>query len=521
MEDNNMMTDVLVIGCGVGGAVTALAAADRGCKVIMLSRRNGVEDTNTVRAQGGIIYKGKLPPAELGKDIQTAGCNRCWQEAVDHMTKVGPELVDKWLVQRSGVAFDRGEDGAYDMTREGGHGEARIAHCQDKTGYDIAHCLIEQVQKHPNITVLEDATAIDLLTTTHHSKNFQDLYGDTECFGAYVLLNRPHKILEIYAKETVLATGGIGQIYLHTTNNESARGDGYAMAYRAGARMLNMEFVQFHPTTLYLEGAHNFLITESLRGEGALLKDRQGRTFAEHYHEMGSLAPRDIVARAIHHEMWKEQQNCMYLDISFKDGDWLKKRFPTIYQNCLDFGIDITKEPIPIVPAAHYFCGGVLVDLKARSSIRRLRAVGEVSCTGIHGANRLASTSLLEAVIWGACAGEDIAEQVATAKYWKFPVIDHWKEETEQVESAMIKQDWMTIRQTMWNYVGLVRSPRRLHRAKLILRELQNETETFYRRAEMTDTIIGLRNGLQAAMIVLQAALFNPRSLGCHYIEND
>ena len=520
MLEKNYETDVLVIGCGVGGAVTALAAADNGCKVIMLSRKEGVEDTSTVRTQGGIIYKGKLPPEELGKDIQTAGCGRCWEVAVDHLTKVGPELVDKWLVKRAGVKFDEGKEG-YDLTREGGHGEPRIAHCRDKTGYDIAHCLFDTVRKHPNVTVLEDATAIDLLTTTHHSRDPQDLYRPTECFGAYVLLNKPHEIIEIYAKETVLATGGVGRIYLHTTNNESARGDGYAMAYRAGARLLNMEFVQFHPTTLYLEGAKNFLITESLRGEGAVLKDRHGNTFMEHYHEMASLAPRDIVARAIHHEMLKEQQNCMYLDISFKDPEWLKERFPTIYQNCLQFGVDITKEPIPIVPAAHYSCGGVLVDLKARSSIDRLRAVGEVSCTGIHGANRLASTSLLEAVIWGACAGEDIAKRVAEKKDWAFPVIDPWKEEREPVEPAMIKQDWMTIRQTMWNYVGLVRSPKRLHRAKLILRELQNETETFYRRAALTDTIIGLRNGLQAAMIVLYSAILNPKSSGCHYIEND
>jgi L-aspartate oxidase len=325
--------------------------------------------------------------------------------------------------------------------------------------------------------------------------------------------------MEIYAKQTVLATGGLGQVYLYTTNNTCARGDGYAMALRAGAILVNMEYVQFHPTSLYSQNANNFLITEAMRGEGGELRDAKGRKFARKYHQLGSLAPRDVVSRAIHTEMLSQHRQCMYLDITHQPTEWVKTRFPTIYQVCREHSIDITRAPIPIVPAAHYACGGILVDSNGNTTMPRLRAVGEVSCTGIHGANRLASTSLLEAVVWGAWAGRDIAREVSERKKFYFPVVARWREEKQHVDPALMEQDWMIIKHTMWNYVGLIRGDRRLRRAQRVLRELQTEVETFYRRAAMTDQIIGLRNGLQTARAVLYAALRNPHSRGCHYRE--
>jgi len=289
------------------------------------------------------------------------------------------------------------------------------------------------------------------------------------------------------------------------------------MALRASARIANMEFVQFHPTTLFGSAAQNFLISEALRGEGAELKDETGRKFAKRYHPLGSLAPRDVVARAINSEMLKRHQQCMYLDISHKPSAWIKERFPTIYKKCLEHKIDITTMPIPIVPAAHYSCGGIMVDKVGRSSIPRLRAIGEVSCTGVHGANRLASISLLEALVWGVESGKDMAKEIRTRKKYYFPPVSDWKEKKEKIDPALIEQDWMSIKHTMWNYVGLVRSDRRLRRAQIILRELQTEVELFYTEAEMNDEIIGLRNGLQTARAILYAAIRNPESCGCHY----
>jgi L-aspartate oxidase len=513
-------TDVLVVGAGIGGCITALTAAENGCRVVIITRERANEDSSTILAQGGIVYKGtKDSLRSLAGDIETAGAGMCSTDAVRHIAREGAGLVKELLIDRLKVPFDRGGRSNLDLTREGAHSVPRIIHCADLTGKYIAEALWKAVVEHRRITILENTTAIDLLTTSHHSQNHEDVYRPVECVGAYVLRSRPHKIVEIFAKQTVLATGGLGQVYLYTTNNTSARGDGYAMALRAGAALANMEYIQFHPTSLYSQNANNFLITEAMRGEGAKLRDAKGHVFAKKYHPQGSLAPRDIVSRAIHTEMLAQHRPCMYLDITHKPDEWIKTRFPTIYRTCLEYDIDITRTPIPIVPAAHYACGGILVDKNGRTSIPRLRAVGEVSCTGIHGANRLASTSLLEAVVWGVWTGRDIARTVSEQQRFYFPIVAKWREEKEHVDPALLEQDWMIIKHTMWNYVGLVRGDRRLHRAQRVLRELQTEIETFYRRAAMTDQIIGLRNGLQTARAVLYAALRNPHSLGCHYRE--
>jgi L-aspartate oxidase len=320
----------------------------------------------------------------------------------------------------------------------------------------------------------------------------------------------------VLAKETVLATGGLGRVFLHTTNPPGACGDGVAMAYRAGARCLNMQYVQFHPTTLFV-GEERFLLSESLRGEGAKLVDAAGREFMSDYDPGGSLAPRDVVARGIHQMMHETGSPCAYLDISHKPADWIRRRFPAIDARCREAGLDLATQPIPVVPAAHYSCGGIVVDLQGRSSLRRLWAAGEVSCTGLHGANRLASTSLLECLVWGTRAGQHAARDVRQTRDYYLPDIAPWQYETEPLDPALVAQDWLTIRQTMWNYVGLVRSRRRLDRAHQILRELHLEIGRFYARTGLSDSLIGLRNGIQAALAVLLAAMEARESRGCHY----
>src|SRR3990172_5251044 len=336
------------------------------------------------------------------------------------------------------------------------------------------------------------------------------------CFGAYVLDQASGEIFPIFAKETILATGGLGRVFLHTTNPPGARGDGIAMAYRAGTRCINMQYVQFHPTTFF-HPSGRFLISEAMRGEGARLVDSRGREFMSQFHPDGSLAPRDIVARGIHQMMLESGEPCAYLDISHKPADQIRERFPGIYAHCLNYGVDITKDPIPVVRAAHYSCGGIAVDEWGRSNLHRLRAVGEVSCSGLHGANRLASTSLLECLVWGTRAGADAAELIARGDDFYFPGIAEWRYEREPVDPALIAQDWLSIQQTMWNYVGLVRSEKRLNRAHEILRELHLEILRFYEKAEVTDAMVGLRNGIQTALAILLAAMECRQSLGCHY----
>ncbi|MCX6538768.1 MAG: L-aspartate oxidase [Acidobacteria bacterium] len=510
-------TDVLVVGSGLAGCAAALMAARGGVRVIMLNKADRAEESNTWHAQGGIIYRGVLDsPEQLASDIMTAGAGLCDPAAVELLSREGPRLVKELLLDDVGVPFDRATDGQLDLTAEAAHSVARIIHTEDMTGRSIEESMIAAVRREPNITILAGRTAIDLLTLSHHSRNLLDVYAPPTCVGAYVFDHAARHVELLMAKETILATGGLGRIFLHTTNPAGACGDGVAMAYRAGARCINMQFVQFHPTTLY-HGSERFLISESLRGEGARLIDAEGREFMLAYHPDGSLAPRDIVARGIHQMMHETGARCAYLDISHKPADWIRTRFPGIHAKCREVGIDITSQRIPVVPAAHYSCGGIAVDQWGRSSMHRLRAVGEVSCTGLHGANRLASTSLLECLVWGTRAGEDVARAVASGDDFYLPEIAPWQYETEAVDPALVAQDWLTIRQTMWNYVGLVRTRKRLDRAEQILRELHLEVGRFYARSELNDGLIGLRNGIQTALVVLLAATEARESRGCHY----
>ncbi|MCP2598282.1 FAD-binding protein, partial [Candidatus Aminicenantes bacterium AC-335-L06] len=345
------------------------------------------------------------------------------------------------------------------------------------------------------------------------------IYQTPQCIGAYVLDNEEGKVKTIFASYTILATGGLGRIYLHTSNPEGARGDGYAMAFRAGARLMNMEYIQFHPTSLFHRNAERFLISETLRGEGARLKNKNGELFMEKYSPEGDLAPRDEVTRAIYEEMIVRGDSYVLLDLASYTKINIKERFPTIYETCLKYGIDITKEPIPVVPAAHYCCGGVVVDEWGRSSLKNLFAVGEVSCTGVHGANRLASTSLLEGLVWGTRAGKFIADNFKPEKNYKPSDIPDWRypEEEEEEDPALIHQDWFLIRSTMWNYAGIIRTQKRLERAKADLEYLEHRIEKFYKTTKITDSLIGLRHGIKVALLVTDAALRNKVSRGAHY----
>lgn len=511
-----IQTEILVLGSGLAGCIAALAAADYGREVTIVTKQDELLSGNTPWAQGGIIYKGvRDNPKKLKADIIKAGDGHCWEVAVNQLCELGPKLVEKYLFQRLNVDFDKNEEGKLHLTAEGAHSEPRILHSKDRTGLSIHEAVIREIIANPHIKILKNHTVVDLLTLSHHSANTLDIYKKPACFGAYVIDNASSKLYPIFANETVLALGGLGQIYLHSTNPRESTGDGIAVAWRAGARCFNLQYVQFHPTTFYNQH-DRFLISEAVRGEGGVLVDKNGREFMHDYHEMGSLAPRDVVARAIHQTMLDSHHPCVYLDISHKSADWTKNRFPNIYSHCLKNGVDITAEPIPVVPAAHYLCGGVGVSLKGKTSLQRLYAVGEVSCTGIHGANRLASTSLLECIVWGHIAGSQAALNSEDNDY--FPEIYDWKEETQYVDPALISQDWLTIKNTMWNYVGLVRTRQRLLRATTILRHLQSEIEHFYQKAKMTKGIIELRNGVQTAIAVTSATLEARVSKGTHYI---
>ncbi len=521
-KDESHYCDVLVIGSGIAGLSCAISAADLGLDVIVISKESSIAESNTFYAQGGIVARGQDDTPELlAEDIMEAGDGISNPDAVKIVAYDGPGLVEDFLVKKVGVPFSRSGEDEFEFAREASHSRRRILHSKDSTGKAIETALIAKAAEYSNIRTYPGYPAIDLLTIPHHSTSPLALYREPQCIGAYVLNNATGHVERFFASYTVLATGGLGRIYLHTTNPPIATGDGFAMADRAGARLINMEYIQFHPTTLFHKDADGFLISEALRGEGARLKTKDGVPFMASYSELGDLAPRDEVSRAMYEEMIKRGDAYVYLDIASYTEINVKKRFPMIYQRCLDFDIDIQKVPIPVVPAAHYSCGGVQVDTWGKTSLKCLYAAGEVAATGLHGANRLASTSLLEGLVWGIRAAKDIAANFNGNKPYKESDIPPWQfpERIEEVDPALIHQDWVSIKSTMWNYVGIIRTVRRLERAWADIGYLKNRIDDFYRRAQLVPMVIDLRNGVRTARIVAEAALKNNVSRGAHFIR--
>lgn len=517
-SDHFIETDVLVIGTGLAGLSAAYAAAREGLGVVLITAQADLPESSSYYAQGGIIYRADKDTEEsfLG-DFQRAGAGIVNEDAVRVIWQRGPECIEKILCDELQVPFNRNSDGKLALTKEGSHSFPRIAFVKDYTGQSVQDCFVRRIRTFDNITIMQNVTAVDLITLAHHSRNPLHIYEPSTCVGAYVFAQKEKEVYPVLAKYTILATGGLGSLYLHTSNPSTRiRGDGYAMAYRAGARIMNMEYVQFHPTTLFSTNEERFLITEALRGEGALLRNKRGEAFMKRYHELENLAPRDIVARAIITEMNETDSKFVYLDITHRDRAWIKRRFPKIYEKCLEHKIDIATEGIPVVPAAHYECGGVATDMRANTTIRRLKAVGEVACTGLHGANRLASSSLLECLVFGVIAGQDAATQIASGEMIR-PAVSAWRKETEAIDPDLIRQDRSIIRQTMWNYVGIVRTKKKLERAFGILWQLNQDIQHFYHHSELSDDLIGLRNAATTSLLVLHAARLHKGSRGCHY----
>ncbi len=518
-----MTTDVLIIGCGIAGAAAALKLAQNPHhRIIVITREPDAHESNTRWAQGGIIHLGPDDDADLlTNDILAAGAGATLPAAARILAEEGSPRLEHLLMHIAPVDFDRNTDGSLIYGKEAVHSRRRILHVGDHTGQSIMQALVAAMRRMPNIELITNMTAVDLITYPHHSRNPLDTYQAVRCYGAYVFNRDKQTTHRIIAKSTILATGGLGRIFRHTSNPVGARGDGLAMASRAGARIINSEYIQFHPTTLAAPGAEGFLISEAVRGEGGKLLTPHGEPFMQRYDpQWKELAPRDVVSRAIHHEMESNGYPFVLLDIaSVMPTDKLKARFPTIYTTCLNAGIDITREPIPVVPAVHYSCGGVAVSTWGESTIHNLYAVGEVACTGLHGANRLASTSLLEGVVFGERTAEHIAThitQVITPSPSDIPV---WDESnlSQDADPALIHGDMQAIQNIMWHYVGLVRSGKRLSRAVRELRHMQNEIETFYRTSKLNDALIGLRNAVETGLVVAQAARHNHQSRGCHY----
>ena len=511
-------SDILVIGSGLAGLGYALKVAEF-ARVNLVTKR-GLTETSTSKAQGGIAAV--LGPDDRFeyhiKDTLTTGEGLSHPDIVELVVRQGParirELIDM------GAHFDLGKDNGYDLGREGGHSHRRVIHAQDMTGAEVERILAEKVLAHPNIQVFENHMGVNLITLERVVRQGRVVTeAERTCLGAYVLNKATGQVDSFMARITLLATGGVGKVYLYTSNPDIATGDGVAMAYRAGAWIGNMEFVQFHPTCLYHPTAKNFLISEALRGEGAILIDHSGHAFMEKYHALKDLAPRDTVARAIDLEMKKTGADCVYLDISHKPADFVRSRFPNIYQECLKYGIDITNEPIPVVPAAHYMCGGVVTDIWGRTNISNLYAVGEVSMTGLHGANRLASNSLLEALVFSHQAAQVARETLPELLSKPTVPVAAWDTygAKDSEEGVVVSHSWDEIRRFMWNYVGIVRSDSRLLRAQDRIGPVLKEINEYYWKFLITSDLLELRNIAYVADLIIRMALRRKESRGLHY----
>lgn len=513
-------TDFLVIGSGIAGLNFALIAAEKG-KVTVITKKK-VNRTNTALAQGGIAaVLGKDDSFDLHvEDTLAAGDGLCNREVAEMVIKDAPDMIAA-LVEK-GAKFNKrnGSETEFAMGQEGGHSRKRIVHAHDLTGKEIEDVLVEHSEAHKNIEIFENHIAVNLIT---HTKSIKSglLVKDYEkrCCGAYVLNNETGEVDTFHAGIVLIAAGGAGKVYLYTSNPDIAAGDGVAMAYRAGASVANLEFVQFHPTCLYHPEAKNFLISEAVRGEGAILKDIRGREFMHKYSPDKELACRDVVARAIDNEMKVNGDDCVFLDISHKDEDFIKERFPNIYSNCLRLGINITKEPIPVVPAAHYMCGGVATDMSGQTDIRGLYVAGEAACTGLHGANRLASNSLLEALVYSKNAALAAVEEMALIdiKSEQEPLPWDRMGTDDSDEAIVVTQNWDEIRRLMWNYVGIVRTDKRLSRALRRIENIQQEIHEYYWNFKITSDIVELRNLATVAELIIQSALLRKESRGLHF----
>jgi L-aspartate oxidase len=515
--------DFLVIGSGISGLSFAIKAARLGSVAIVTKKAR--VDTATNLAQGGIAAV--LSPDDSFalhiEDTLRSGAGLCHEDIVQLVVNNGPARIEELI--RLGVQFQNEANASshLDLGKEGGHSARRIAHAMDLTGRKIEEALLAQVAANPNITVLENHLAVDLLVSSKTGTPYQPHHSfSDQCLGAYVFDRETGQIDTWQAKVTALCTGGTGKVYLYTTNPDIATGDGIAMAYRAGARVANLEFVQFHPTCLYHPQVKNFLISEAVRGEGGRLIDQRGQAFMHKYDARGDLATRDTVARAIDSEMKASGDDCVYLDITHQPAEFLKKRFPTIYQKCLFLGIDMTKVPIPVVPAAHYMCGGVATDQWGKTNIEGLFAFGEAACTGLHGGNRLASNSLLEAVVFAHQAFLECERQWPRLRKTALPEVAEWSAGQAQriEENVLVSHNWDQIRRLMWNYVGIVRTQKRLALVQERLRDIASEVNQHYHDYILTPDLIELRNIAQVAELIVRCACIRKESRGLHYLAD-
>jgi len=512
------VSDFLVIGSGVAGLSFALRAAEKGTVTVITKKERA--ESNTNYAQGGIasVFDSDDAFEYHIQDTKTAGVGLCNPGAVDAIVREGPDRVRE--LEAWGVSFTHKMDNQseFDLGREGGHTRNRIVHAQDRTGMVLEQGLLDRVRNHPNIEMLDDHMAVELITEHHLMLGNKTQEDQIHCWGAYVLNGETGDVEIRLSHVTLLASGGMGRVYLHTTNPAIAVGDGVAMAYRAGAAIANLEFMQFHPTSLYHPEGQSFLISEAVRGHGGILRMKDGDAFMSNYHHQADLAPRDVVARAIDTEMKLSGCDCVYLDVTHLDEDELRTRFPQINERLFSLNIDMTREPIPVVPAAHYMCGGVLTDLAGRSSIEGLFVTGEAACTGVHGANRLASNSLLEALVFSYRAAQSTMQK--GQKMDTLPQdIPRWNDKGtfDQEEWVLISHDQHEIQRLMWDYVGIVRTDERLERARQRIDLITEQIEAFYKKTKVTPSLLELRNMSCVSGLIIRLALFRKESRGLHY----
>ncbi len=518
----NYESDILIIGSGIAGMSAAYYAAENGLSVYLITKGDVKKDSNTFYAQGGIIYRGENDTVRnLIKDIIKAGEKLSNPFMAKILAEEGPYYIQNLLINKAKIHFTKNQAGKLDLAEEAAHSVRRIIHSKDATGKAISDGLFKLIKKQKNIKIFKHHMVLDLILKQESNNSLFPKAVVPEALGAYILDLNSKTIKNFIAKTTILAAGGTGKIYSYTTNSLSSTGDGFAIAERAGAKIINMEYTQFHPTAFFQSKPNMFLISEAVRGEGGRLKTIDNIHFMKKQHSKGSLAPRDIVARAIHKEMMKRHYPYVLLDIhNYLSPAEIKKKFPTIYKTCLQNNIDITRQSVPVVPAFHFICGGIKVNKYGKTNIRRLFAVGEVSCTGIHGANRLASTSLLEGLVWGGRTSRYISKHRKNYSFRKPVIVPKLKlsaNQSKRVDATFIKQDWDNLKNIMWNYVGLIRTAKRLNRALKSLKSLYDTVADVYKYNLLEKDVIELKNGIQAGILITRAALQNRRSRGTHF----